>query len=441
MSEPRPAQGSARSATVLDYAHFRSHAQSLAQTDSSSMRLGMLLLNVDGMPIIDSTLGFDFGDRLLADVGERLVTALRTTDIVGEIGRGQFVCMLVNIATSAHAVLAANKIVRTLSSPISVDGRTLHLSPCIGIAHSDGNHNPDALLRHAAAAARHARSIGVPYSDQHIADDTHAMMQFDLQGDLKNAIESNDLFMCYQPQVDLCDGQVFGAEALLRWKHPVRGMISPDKLVQVAERTGLITNLTSWVFNTALRQCAEYRAQGLDLGISINFSAANLRDAELVELVQQSIGLWDVPPERIVIELTETAVMDDQPSSLDALMRIKKLGVLLSMDDFGTGYSSMGRLRDLPLDELKIDMSFVRTMLARPANERIVHSMIGIGKSLGLKVLAEGVEDAATRDRLQAMGCDFMQGYLISKPLPLREFVALVSALGSASSANSKGVG
>ena len=216
------------------------------------------------------------------------------------------------------------------------------------------------------------------------------MMQFDLQGDLKKAIESNDLFMCYQPQVDLRSGQVFGAEALLRWKHPVRGMIPPDKLVQVAERTGLITSLTTGVFNTALRQCAEYRAQGLDLGISINFSAANLRDAELVELVQQAIGLWDVPSERIVIELTETAVMDEQPSSLDALMRIKKLGVLLSMDDFGTGYSSMGRLRDLPLDELNIDMSFVRTMLARPANERIVHSMVGIGKSLGLKVLAEG---------------------------------------------------
>ena len=171
---------------------------------------------------------------------------------------------------------------------------------------------------------------------------------------------------------------------------------------------------------------------GVSLATSINFSAANLRDAELVELVQQTIGLWDVPPERIVIELTETAVMDDQPSSLDALMRIKKLGVTLSMDDFGTGYSSMGRLRDLPLDELKIDMSFVRTMLARAANERIVQSMIGLGKSLGLKVLAEGVEDAATRDRLQAMGCDFMQGYLISKPLPLREFVAVVHALGLA---------
>lgn len=432
MSESRPARVGARSAAVLDYAHFRSYVQMLADGDAASSRLGMLLLNVDGMPIIDSTLGFDFGDRLLADVGERLLSALKTTDVVGEIGRGQFVCMLVNISTSAHAVLAANKIVTTLSAPIIIDGRTLHLSPCIGIAHSAGSHDPDTLLRHAAAAARHAKVTGAPYSDQHVADDAHAMMQFDLQGDLKKAIENNDLFMCYQPQVDLRNGQIFGAEALLRWKHPQRGMIPPDKLVQVAERTGLIAILTNWVFNTALRQCAEYRSQGLDLGVSINFSAANLRDAELVELVQQAIRVWDVPPERIVIELTESAVMDDQPSSLDALMRIKKLGATLSMDDFGTGYSSMGRLRDLPLDELKIDMSFVRTMLAREANERIVQSMIGIGKSLGLKVLAEGVEDAATRDRLQAMGCDFMQGYLISKPLPLREFVAFVHAFGLA---------
>ena len=431
MSEPVRERTVAQYAQVLDYARFRSNAQALAERNVSSTRLGVLLLNLDGIQIIDSTLGFDFGDRLLEDVAQRLLLALKGTDVVGEIGRGQFVCMLVDMATAAHALLAANKVFTVLSAPICVDGRTLHLSPCVGIAHSEGRHDPDALLRHAAAAARRARLRGEPYSDQRIADDPLAMMQFDLQGDLKKAIENNDLFMCYQPQVDLRTGRVFGAEALLRWKHPVRGMIPPDKLVQVAERTGLITSLTSWVFNTALRQCADYRAQGLDLGVSINFSAANLRDAELVELVEQAIMLWNVPPGRIVIELTETAVMDDQASSLNALMRIKNLGVMLSMDDFGTGYSSMGRLRDLPLDELKIDMSFVRTMLARPANERIVQSMIGLGKSLGLKVLAEGVEDLATRERLCVMGCDFMQGYLVSKPLPVREFIALVRDLAS----------
>jgi diguanylate cyclase len=429
LSDSPQAHAGALPAAVLDYTHFRSRTQALADETASSARLGLLYLSVDGMHVIDSTLGFDFGDRLLAAIGERLLRALKSSDVVGEVGRGQFVCLLVDIASAAHAMLAANKIFTVLSAAISVDGRTLHLSPCVGIAHSEGRHDPDALLRRAAAAARHARLYGEPYSEQQIADDPLALMQFDLQGDLKKAIESNDLFMCYQPQVDLRSGRVFGAEALLRWKHPVRGLIPPDKLVQVAERTGLITSLTSWVFNTALRQCAEYRAQGLDLGVSINFSAANLRDAELVELVEQAIVLWGVPPGRVVVELTETAVMDDQPSSLNALMRIKNLGVSLSMDDFGTGYSSMGRLRDLPLDELKIDMSFVRTMLARPANERIVHSMISIGKNLGLKVLAEGVEDAATRDRLHAMECDFMQGYLISKPLPLTEFVALVRSL------------
>jgi diguanylate cyclase (GGDEF)-like protein len=406
--------------------------QRVTAAEAPSPRLGVLLLDLDGMQIIDSTLGFDFGDRLLADVGDRMLGALKPTDVVGEIGRGRFVCLLVDMASSAHAVLAANKVFSALSAPISVGGRTLHLNPCLGIAQSEGPHDADALLRDAAAAAHNARSRGEPYSEQQVAQDPLAMLQFDLQGDLKKAIENNDLFMCYQPQVDLNTGRIFSAEALLRWKHPVRGMIPPDKLVQVAERTGLITGLTGWVFNTALRQCADYRALGLDLGVSINFSAANLRDAELVGLVEQSIGVWGVPPARIVIELTETAVMDDQPSSLDALMRIKDLGVMLSMDDFGTGYSSMGRLRDLPIDELKIDMSFVRTMLAKPANERIVHSMIGIGKSLGLKVLAEGVEDEATRDRLRVLGCDFMQGYLVSKPLPLAEFVALVRGFARA---------
>jgi len=431
MSEPSEPHAGLQAAALLDYPHFRSRAQALGSENAGSPRLGVLLVNVDGMDVIDSTLGFDFGDRLIADVGKRLLLALKVTDIVGEMGRGQFACMVVDMATPAHAVLAANKVHMALSAPISVDGRTLYLSPCVGIAQSEGHHDPNALLCHAAAAMRVARQRGEPYSDQHTGQDPFAMLQFDLQGDLKMAIENNDLFMCYQPQVDLRNGSVIGAEALLRWHHPVRGMIPPDKLVRVAERTGLIASLTNWVFNTALRQCADYRAQGLDLSVSINFSAANLRDAELVELVEQSIVLWGVPPERIVIELTETAVMDDQPSSLNALLRLKKLGVRLSMDDFGTGYSSMGRLRDLPLDELKIDMSFVRNMLANSANERIVHSMIGIGKSLGLKVLAEGVEDLATREHLRRMGCDYMQGYLVSKPLPLREFVALARDLAS----------
>lgn len=433
MSEAQGAQTAVRSAAVLDYAHFRSMAQALAGERPSPSRLGVLVVNVDGMQIIDSTLGFDFGDRLLADVGERLFEALKATDVVGELGRGQFVCMLIDMASAAHPMLAANKVFVVLSAPISVDGRSFHLSPCVGIAQSEGRHDPDALLRDAAAAAQNARLKGEAFSDQKMGDDPLALLQFDLQGDLKSAIENNDLFMCFQPQVDLRSGRVFGAEALLRWKHPVRGMIPPDRLVQMAERTGLITSLTSWVFNTSLRQCAEYRARGLDLGVSINFSALNLHDVELVELLEQAIALWGVPPGRIVIELTETAVMDNQPSALDALMRIKNLGVLLSMDDFGTGYSSMARLRDLPLDELKIDMSFVRNMLARPANERIVHSMISLGKSLGLKVLAEGVEDLVTRERLRAMGCDYMQGYLTCKPLPFEEFVGFVRKFTSAS--------
>lgn len=433
MSAAQGERAAARSAGVLDYAHFRSEAQALAGRGSSSTILGVLIVNVDGMQVIDSTLGFDFGDRLLADIGGRLLAALKATDVVGELGRGHFACMLIDMASAAHAVMAANKVFTVLSAPISVDGRTLHLSPCVGIARSEGHHDPDALLRDAAAAAQNARLKGAPFSDQKTGEDPLALLQFDLQGDLKNAIESNDLFMCFQPQVDLRSGRVFGAEALLRWKHSVRGMIPPDRLVQMAERAGLITSLTSWVFNTSLRQCAEYRSRGLDLGVSINFSALNLHDAELVELVEQAIVLWGVPPGRIVIELTETAVMDNQSSALDALVRIKNLGVLLSMDDFGTGYSSMARLRDLPLDELKIDMSFVRNMLARPENERIVHSMISLGKSLGLKVLAEGVEDVATRERLRAMGCDYMQGYQVSKPLPIEEFVVLVRKLTSAS--------
>ncbi len=305
----------------------------------------------------------------------------------------------------------------------------LFLSARIGIAYAEVDCDADELLRQAATAAADAAARHDTMVIYDGNTDPLALLQFDLQADLKQAIENNDLFLCYQPKLYVASHRIISAEALLRWNHPRKGMIPPDRLVQVAERTNLISSLTQWVMNTALRECAEYRRRGLDIGVSINFSAHNLREKEIVGLVGQALQLWPVPVEHIVIELTETAVMDDQPRARNALLEMKLLGVELSMDDFGTGYSSMSRLRDLPLDELKIDMSFVRNMLKAPAHERIVESMVSLAHGLDLRVVAEGVEDRETFARLKAMGCDVIQGYLIGKPMPLDEFVRAVPAL------------
>jgi diguanylate cyclase len=380
---------------------------------------------------VDSVLGFKATDDLLRQVGMALRAALRDTDQVGHIGRDRFGCLLGNLASTEHAALAANKILRTLSEAFYVRGQVFYLSACVGIGLGDEScESHDELLRRAAKAVADARARYVRIGTYDGASDPFALFQFDLQADLKQAIENNELFLCYQPQISVSSGSVVGAEALLRWRHPKKGPIPPDRLVRVAESTGLMADLTEWILHTALRECAEYQRAGVDVGVSINLSAQNLREPDIVAVISQALDLWGVEGRRVVIELTETAVMDDQPQGLETFRQLKALGVELSMDDFGTGYSSMARLRDLTLNELKIDMSFVRNMLSAPVHERIVQSMVGLAHNLDLRVVAEGVEDQPILDRLKAIGCDVAQGYLISKPVPFSEFVAAYRPAG-----------
>ena len=425
LSGTTPKQGA-----ILGYEAFFARANESIRARGAEL-CAVLMVEVDQLASLDSSLGFIVTDALLRDIGARLVDALRPTDAVGKIGRLRLACLLDSLPSQSHAILAANKVVRSLAEPFRVDGRTFFLNTYVGIGLNDaGCDTGDELLRRAAHAVKEGRRHQEPYSVYHEQEDALALLHFDLQGDLKQAIERNDLFLCYQPKLDLSSERIFSAEALVRWRHPEKGMIPAGRLIEVAEQTGMISSVTQWVINTALRECADYRRRGLDVGISINFSAHNLREQEIVTLVGQAVQLWGVPPEQIVIELTETAVMDDQPQAKDTLQELKDLGVQLSMDDFGSGYSSMSRLRDLSLDELKIDMSFVRNMLKAPVHERIVQSMISLAHGLNLSVVAEGVEDAVTMEHLRSMGCDCIQGYLIGKPVPLVEFIELVKSFG-----------
>ncbi len=414
--------------TILAYQNFlKRAARELNRARSSGSHKAVLIVNFERLAELDGVLGFTAVDGILQQIADQLKNALNPADLVGITGRYQLCCLLADLLTDGHALLAAHKIIRILAQPFAFGRRNIILAPRIGVAiQNESNRALDQLMSNASTALRQARLMQDPIKLFHPELEDPLLFHIDLWSDLGNAIETGGLYLGYQPQIDIASGKIKSTEALLRWVHPHHGPIRTDKLIQIAEGTALMPKLTLWVFHTALRECAEYRKAGLHAGVSINFSADDLRDPELTDVVSQGLALWNVPPGDITVELTETAVMANDAVTLDTLYRLKDMGLKLAMDDFGTGYSSMARMLDLPLDEVKIDMIFVRHMATRHKHDRIVDSMINMAHRLNLSVVAEGVEDLATYQRLQALGCDVIQGFLIGKAMPLPELISTV---------------
>lgn len=415
--------------TVLTYQNFlKRAAQELNHARSSGSHKAVLVVNFERLAELDGVLGFSAVDDILQQVANQLKSALHPADLIGITGRYQLCCLLGELLTDAHAMLATHKIIRILAQPFAFGRRNIILAPRIGVAiQNQSSHTLDQLMSNASSALRRAKQDQDPIKLFHTEQEDPLLFHIDLWSDLGNAIETGGLYLGYQPQIDIASGKIKSTEALLRWVHPHHGPIRTDKLIQIAEGTALMPKITLWVFHTALRECCEYRQAGLHAGVSINFSADDLRDPELTDLVSQGLALWNVPPGDITVELTETAVMANDAGTLDTLYKLKDMGLKLAMDDFGTGYSSMARMLDLPLDEVKIDMIFVRHMATRHKHDRIVDSMINMAHRLNLSVVAEGVEDIKTYQRLQALGCDVIQGYLIGKAMPLPELIATVN--------------
>jgi len=415
--------------TILAYQHFLQQAsQKLRDERQLGRRNAVLIINFERLIELDGVLGFTIVDNTLQQIAQQLRDALNPDDLVGITGRHQICCLLVDLLTDAHAMLAAHKILRILTPPFVLDRKNIILAPRLGVAvNSASGDELDQLMCNASAAVRQAKLEQLPVKLFCAEMQDPLLFQIDLWSDLGNAIKNGGLYLGYQPQIDIVSGKIKSTEALLRWHAPHHVPIRTDKLIQVAEGTALMSKLTLWVFHTALRECSEYRQAGLNAGVSINFSADDLRDPELTELVLQGLSLWNVPPEDITIELTETAVMDNQAGTLDTLYQLKDMGLKLAMDDFGTGYSSMARMLDLPLDEVKIDMVFVKHMTTHHKHDRIVDSMINLAHRLNLSVVAEGVEDVATYECLRTLGCDVIQGYLIGKAMPLPELIKTVN--------------
>ena len=316
-------------------------------------------------------------------------------------------------------MLVATRLLKALEEPIVVEGQVVDVGASIGIVSCPENGTDmNALLRRADVAMYSAKRTNSGFAIYDERDDQHSAERLSLMSELRQAVERDELTLYYQPKVDLATHAVKYVEALVRWEHPTRGFISPDEFIPFAEQTGYIKSISRWVAEKAIEQCAKWHALGMDLKVSINVSARDLMHAELPETLEALLRKYNVEPCWLWIEITESAIMDDPNHAIATLDQLHALGMRLSIDDFGTGYSSLSYLKRMPVDELKIDRSFVMGMADDKDDETIVRSTIDLGHNMGLKVVAEGVENEAVLDHLKLLRCDLAQGYHVSRPLP-----------------------
>ena len=384
---------------------------------------GLIAMDLNRFKEINDTLGHHVGDLVLQHVAVSLRACLRESDTVARMGGDEFAILLATASDRDGAVAAAKKVLKALTEPFEAAGRQLEIGSSLGIVmFPEHGGDPDVLLREADVAmysAKQAHSGYRVYSDDlgHGVDDHMAR-----HGELRRAIANNELVLHYQPKIDFDAAQVSGVEALVRWQHPQYGLIFPDVFIPLAEHTGLIKPLTLWVLRTALQQSEEWRKAGLALSMSINVSAINIQDPQFPEQVAQLLAEFKTPPALLELEITETAMMSEPVRAVECIKKLCALGLQIAIDDFGTGYSSMAYLKEMLVAKIKIDKSFVKDMAINPNDAVIVRSTVELGHNLGLKVVAEGVEDQAVWDRLKALGCDSAQGYYMSHPLPSSEF-------------------
>jgi len=396
--------------------------QAISNAEQIGGEVALLILGLNRFKQVNDAFGHYFGDLLLQQIGLRLSQIINNVEVVARLGGDEF-AILLPVANSAYAQQMIEKVHSVLKEPISVGDYLLYTEVSIGGAlYPEHGRDARALLQHADVAMYSAKRVHERSAFYDASRDQDTLRRLTLIGALPSAIANNELQLYYQPKVQVSTMQVYGAEALVRWISPVYGLIPPDQFIPLAEQTGLICPLTQWVLETAVRQCRRWLDVGLQLSIAVNISAWNLRETELPDTIAELLERYHVLPQLLRIEVTESAVMTDLDKALDVLDRIKKLGIPISVDDFGTGQSSLAYLKRFPIDELKIDLAFVRHMATNEVDAAIVRSTILLAHSLGLKVVAEGVEDQVALDLLDSYQCDTIQGYFLSRPLPVQNF-------------------
>jgi diguanylate cyclase (GGDEF)-like protein len=385
----------------------------------------LLLIDLDRFKEINDTFGHGYGDQLLLQLGQRLAGVVGERATVARLGGDEFAILVPDIGTVDSASAAARRVLAALRTPFRVEGVDLDVDASIGVVVS-GEHGSDSttLLQRVDVAMYVAKTEQIGVSAYDPIGDPHSPARLALLGELRRALDHGELVLHYQPKVRISDGALVGAEALVRWQHPERGLILPGDFVPLAEHTGLVTPLRHLVLDTALAQVRAWSDAGRRTTVSVNLSARNLLDPGLAAQVADLLAAHGVDPELLALEVTETAIMIEPARAQRVLRELAALGVRISLDDFGAGYTSLGQLRTLPISELKIDLSLVIPMTQEPGAALIVRSVVELGRSLGLTLVAEGVEDAATLDALALMGCDVAQGYHFSPALTADAFAA-----------------
>lgn len=413
--------------------HFLSSlSRHVMQGNDKRAALALLVIDVDGFARINGVFGFDVGDQLLQHLAQQLRSVARPGDYLARIGDNRFALVLTQVMNQGHVELAIQKLFRLLDVPFQAAAR-LNVAVTIGVALCPAHaSHPDYLLRYAEAAVVSARRAHLRYAFAPDAAQGHDISElWDLEMQLGGAIERGEMVMHYQPQVRTADRRPVGAEALMRWNSPSRGGVVPDLFIPVAERTGQIKKLTVWALNTALRQASQWPVGNGPIGVSVNLPGTLATQPDLPELVEDALRLWGCDRVQLVLEVTESSLMDTE-RAFAALARIRALGVKISIDDFGTGYSCLAYFRNLPADELKVDRSFVSTLLTDPANAYIAQLIVELAHRFGLSVAAEGVEDESTLLALTELGCDTAQGFLLGKAMPSVEFQRWLAASAGA---------
>jgi len=402
-------------------------SQGIAIAARTGRKLGVLFMDLDMFKNINDSMGHEVGDLVLQEVAQRLHAAVRASDPVIRHGGDEFVVLLHDIDSPNDAARLASAVLKALRAPFVAQGVTLNLSGSLGVAlYPDDGDSASVLLRNADSALYRAKASGRgDFCFYHTSMNADTMAHLALENELRQALAEQQFVLHYQPQYSLEQKRFIGCEALVRWQHPTRGLLPPSEFIVATENSGLIVPLGQWVLDEACRQASEWRSEGLiDFPVAVNLSAIQFRKPGLVATVQAALDASQLSPDGLELELTESALMENTDSALQTLCGLKDMGVALSIDDFGTGYSSLAYIKRFEPNVLKIDRSFVRDVETDANDLAIVTAIIGLGHNLNYRVVAEGVETEAQMLRLQELGCNEIQGFWFSRPLPADQFAA-----------------
>lgn len=403
--------------------------QALAAARRGGSRVALLFIDLDRFKAVNDTLGHHVGDLLLVEVARRLRESVRDSDVVARLGGDEFVVMLAGIEHTSAVAMVAEKLVLSVGDPYIIGGHDIYTTPSLGIAifPTDGD-DGDSLMKNADAAMYHAKAAGrnnFQFFDAKMND--AALERLKIEHNLRQALSRDEFCLHFQPVIEMASGRVAAVEALVRWQHPEKGLIPPGKFIPIAEETGLIQPLGEWVFWTACRQLAAFRAEGIfGVAVCVNISAIQMRNGNLPVLAKGALEAFDLDPGGLIFEITESVAMEQPEETVRVLDLLHDMGIGLAIDDFGTGYSSLSYLRMFPIHHLKLDRSFVEEIGIDEDSSVICDATIGLAHNLGLSVVAEGVETQQQLDYLRARGCDLAQGYLISRPVPAGEVMAFI---------------